>query len=211
MGRAGSSPGSTPDSAWGTRSGASTCGAMQSPKQVTETGLPGSVTCVCSGVGLSEQGAALQGAHPAPSTGVAPVSAQAPALPRDRVQCWGRPSHLLGVDTEGTEHHAGEVGMQVLVVKGAEVQITAQGQPRALQLLSVDPAWTNQCPLQTGRPRGPAPTGAAPLSLPPGPLSPYSLHCPLTHSPVWVQALHEGAVLQPVEQRQLWKLTQCLA
>lgn len=69
MGRAGSSPGSTPDSAWATRSptcsGASACGAMQSPKQVTETGFPGGVTYACSGVGLSEQGAARQGAHPA--------------------------------------------------------------------------------------------------------------------------------------------------
>lgn len=161
--------------------------------------------------GAVRAGSCAAGCSPSTSTGVAPVSAQAPTLPRDRGQCWGRPSHLLGVDTEGTEHHAGEVGAQVLVVEGAEVQITAQGQPRALQLLSVDPAGTNQCLLQTGGPRGPAPAGAAPLSLLPGALSPYSLHCPLTHSTVWVQALHEEAVLQPVEQRQLWKLTQCLA
>lgn len=59
--------------------------------------------------------------------------------------------------------------------------------------------------------------GALPqLGLPhchrsPGLLSPYSLHCPLTHSPVWVQALHEGAILQPVEQCQLWKFAPRLA
>lgn len=208
MGRAGSSPGSAPDSAWGTRSpthsGASTCEAVQSPKQVTETGLPGGITHACNSVGLSEQGAALQGAHPAwelPSG-----SAQAPTVPRDRGWCLGRPLHLPGVGTEGTEHHAGEVGVQVLLVEGAEVQVTVQDPPRALQLLSVKPAGTNQCLLQMGRPRGLVPAWAAPLSLP---LSPYSLHCPLTHSPIRVQALHKEAVLQPVEQRHLWKLTQC--
>lgn len=58
-----------------------------------------------------------------------PISAQAPTLLSDRGWCWGRPSHLPGVDTEGTEHHAGEVGVQVLAVEGAEVQITVQSPP----------------------------------------------------------------------------------
>lgn len=93
------------------------------------------------------------------------------------------------------------------------MQVTAQHYPRALRLLSADPARpVSACP----RLRDTHPGLGDPASLPQLRLplfasrcpprespTPYSQHRSLAHGPVWVQLLHEGAVPQPVEQREL--------
>lgn len=74
-------------------------------------------------------GAGTCAAGRSPVTSCSQVSAQSPALGRGRGWCRGRPPHLPGVDAEGTEHHAGEVSVEVLGTEGAEVQVTAQHCP----------------------------------------------------------------------------------
>ncbi|GAB0181055.1 GPI-linked NAD(P)(+)--arginine ADP-ribosyltransferase 1 [Grus japonensis] len=57
------------------------------------------------------------------------VKAQPPTLHRGPCRCRVQPPHLPGVDTERAEHHAGEVGVQVLDAEAVDVQVTAQGHP----------------------------------------------------------------------------------
>lgn len=165
MGRAGASQGSAPDSAWGTRSpthsGASTCGAMQSPKQVTETGLRGGVTCPCSGAGLSEQGAALEGAHPAR---VAPPPQPSPAfLPVTGASAGD------GHRTSLVSTPRGLSTTQVKLVCRCRVskELKCRSRCRATPEPCGSSLWTQRGPISAhSRLADPPPAGAAPLSLP---------------------------------------------
>lgn len=213
MGRAGSSSGSAPDLAWGTRSlihsGVSTCGAMQSPKQSQSQASLECHLCVqwCGAVRARSCTAGCS-----PSTGIAPLSQPRPPLfPVTGASAGDGHRTSLVSTPRGLSTTQVKLVCRCWLLK----ELKCRSRCRTILEPCGSSLWTRRGPV-SAHCSWADPEALPQLGLPrshclAGRLSPYSLHCPLTHSPVGVQALHERAVLQPVEQCELWKPTQCLA